>query len=44
MTLYQFNQLDEMEQIVAFWDGVFVVKLSKAKSTLLNAGKLMIFM
>jgi hypothetical protein len=24
MTLYQFNQLDEMEQIEAFWDGTLV--------------------
>ena len=24
MTLYEFNELDEMEQIEAIWDGVFV--------------------
>ena len=24
MTLYEFNQMDEMEQMVAVWAGVFV--------------------
>ncbi len=28
MTLYQFNVLDEMEQIEAFWDGVVIGEIN----------------
>ncbi len=31
MTLYQFNQLDEMEQIEAFWNGVFVGEVKQGE-------------
>jgi hypothetical protein len=34
MTLYQFNLADEMEQIEAFWDGIFIGEIQDGDFTI----------